>query len=211
MPNPSPTAQSPSADPVYLAAAVVSSLIDPLPASTAYFIGVVLTTMMTGRLVHCKGSLARAVFPFVVHLRWGWHRVERAMERGKFSLDACFDRALDWCLAHLPVESVCLGPEEREVTAVDTSTIARLRAGTRLALAGKGYCHRAGRAVRANIVAVITSVVMIRGVRVGLVRRTRFGTSSEEAVDNLMTALPPSACKRLIVVDAGIATHERFA
>ena len=48
----------------------------------AYFIGVVLLTMMTGRLVQCKGSLARAALPFVLHLKWGWHRVERAMKRG---------------------------------------------------------------------------------------------------------------------------------
>ena len=206
-----PVPQDPSTDPVYLASAAVHSLIQTLPAGTAFCIGLVLIVMMTGRLVQTKGSLARAVFPFVVHLRWGWHRVERAMERGKFSLDACFDRALDWCLAHLPVESVCLGPEEREVTAVDTSTIARLRAGTRLALAGKGYCHRAGRAVRANIVAVITSVVMIRGVRVGLVRRARFGVSCQEAVERVFTDLPHTDRKRLIVVDAGMATQEQFA
>jgi hypothetical protein len=42
--------------------------------------------MMTGRFGQTKGSLARAVLPFVVHLRWGWHRVERTMERGTFSL-----------------------------------------------------------------------------------------------------------------------------
>ena len=50
--------------------------------------------MMTGRLVHHKGSLARAVLPFVVHLRWGWHRVERAMEHGKVALDAQGDRTI---------------------------------------------------------------------------------------------------------------------
>ena len=211
MPNPSPTARGPSADPVYLAAAVVSSLIDPLPASTAYFIGVVLTTMMTGRLVHCKGSLARAVFPFVVHLPWGWHRVERAMERGKLSVDALFDHTCEWCLSHLVVEPVRLGPQQREVMAVDSSTIARWRATTRTALLGKGYCHRAGRAVRANIVAVATSVVLINGRRVGLVRRARFGASCQEAVENVFHALPPTARKRLLAVDAGIATKEQFA
>jgi hypothetical protein len=42
------------------------------------------------------------------------------------------------------------------LVAIDTSTIVRLRAVTRLALAGKGFCHRAGRAVRANIVAAAT-------------------------------------------------------
>src|SRR5215468_11833707 len=99
-----PVPSEPSTDPVYLASAAVHSLIHLLPSGTAFFIGVVLIVMMTGRLVYHKGSLARAALPFVVHLRWGWHRVERAMERGKMSLDAMFDRAADWCLAHLPIE-----------------------------------------------------------------------------------------------------------
>src|SRR5689334_12292023 len=206
-----PVPPDPSTDPVYLATAAVQSLIHPLPSGTAFCIGIVLIVMMTGRLVQTKGSLARAVLPFVVHLRWGWHRVERAMERGTFSLDAMFDRAADWCLAHLPIEPVRLGREHREVNAIDSSTIARLRAGPRLALAGKGYCHRAGRAVRANIVAALTRVVMIGGVRVGLVRRTRFGSSCQEAVERLFADLPPATRKRLMVVDAGIATKEQFA
>lgn len=206
-----PVPQDPSTDPVYLASAAVHSLIHLLPAGTAFFIGVVLIVMMTGRLVHHKGSLARAALPFVVHLRWGWHRVERAMERGKVALDALFDHAFTWCMTNLPVEPVRVGSAERELVAIDTSTIARLRAGARLALAGKGFCHRAGRAVRANIVAAATSIVMIRGVRVGLVRRTRFGVRCEEAVETLFHALPPSESKRLILVDAGIATQERFA
>src|SRR6266705_4703454 len=67
-----------TADPVPLAAAAVHSLIQTLPAGTAFCIGIVFIVMMTGRLVQTKGSLARAVFPFVAHLRWGWHRVERA-------------------------------------------------------------------------------------------------------------------------------------
>jgi len=182
-----------------------------LPAGTAFCIGVVLIVMMTGRLVQTKGSLARAVLPFVVHLRWGWHRVERAMERGPCSLDAMFDQAADWCLSQMPVEPVHLGTAQREVNAIDSSTIARLRAGPRLALAGKGYCHRARRAVRANIVAALTTVVMIKGVRVGLVRRTRLGASCEEAVVRVFEALPPAQGKRLLVVDAGIATKEQLA
>jgi hypothetical protein len=133
------------------------------------------------------------------------------MERGKWSLDAVFDRAHDWCLANLPVEPVRLGEAQREVYALDSSTIARLRAGPRLALAGKGYCHRAGRAVRANIVAALTRVVIIGGIRVGLVRRTRFGSSCQEAVARLCAALPPAVGKRLLVGDAGIATKEQFA
>ena len=196
---------------MYLAAAAVHSLVQPLPSGTAFCIGVVLIVMMTGRLVQTKGSLARAVLPFVVHLRWGWHRVERAMERGTCSLDTMFDLASEWCLRQVPVEPVRLGTAQREVNAIDSSTIARLRAGPRLALAGKGYCHRAGRAVRANLVAALTTVVMIEGVRVGLVRRTRFGTSCEEAVVRVFADLPPAQGKRLLVVDAGIATQEQFA
>src|SRR2546421_11987255 len=98
-----PVPQDPRPDPVSLAAAAVHSLIQTLPAGTAFFIGIVLIVMMTGRLVQTKGSLARAALPFVLHLRWGWHRVERAMERGKFSLDAMFDLASDWCLRQGPV------------------------------------------------------------------------------------------------------------
>jgi len=193
------------------ASAAVHRLIQRLPSGTAFFLGVVLIVIMTGRLVYHTGSLARAALPFVVHLRWGWHRVERAMGRGKVGLDVLFDHADTWCVANLPVEPVRLGSEEREVGALDPSTIARLRAGARLALAGKGFCHCAGRAVRANMVAAATSIVMIRGVRVGLVRRTHFGARGEDAVETLFHARPPSERKRLIIVDAGIATQERFA
>jgi hypothetical protein len=197
--------------PVYLAASAVNNLVRVLPAGTADFIGIVLLTMFTGQLVHHQGSLARAALPYVVHLRWGWHRVERAMERGKVSLDALFDRALSWGLECLPVEPVRLGQERRTVHALDSSTVARLRANKkRCALVGKGYCHRAQRAVQANLVAALTTVVLIRGVRVGLVRRTRFGATCAEAVTHLFAALPESGEKRLFSVDAGIATIEQF-
>jgi hypothetical protein len=59
---------------VYLTAAAISRLIQTLPSGTAYFIGIVLIAIMTGRLLQHKGSLARAVFPLVASLRWGWHR-----------------------------------------------------------------------------------------------------------------------------------------
>jgi hypothetical protein len=65
--------------------------------------------------------------------------------------------------------------------------------------------HRAGRAVRANIAAAAVSIVWMRGVRLGLVRRVRFGASCEGAVSKLFAALPKSAAARLIVVDAGCA------
>lgn len=197
--------------PVYLAASAVNNLVRTLPAGTAYFIGIVFLTMFTGQLVHHQGSLARAALPYVLHLRWGWHRVERAMERGQVSLDALFDRALTWCLECVPVEPVRLGQERRTVHAIDSSTVARLRANKqRCALLGKGYCHRAQRAVQANLVAALTTVVLIRGVRVGLVRRTRFGATCAEAVAQLFAALPESAEKRLFSVDAGIATIAQF-
>jgi len=201
-----------TASPVYLAASAINNLITGLPAGTAYFIGIVLVTMFTGQLVQHQGSLARAAWPYVVHLRWGWHRTHRAMERGQLSLDVLFDRALAWSLERLPLEAVRLGSENRSVHAIDSSTIARLRASKqKCALLGKGYCHRARRAVPANIVAVLTTVVVVNGVRVGLVRRTRCGASSEESVAKIFTDLPPSPDKRLFSVDAGIATKEQFA
>jgi hypothetical protein len=197
--------------PVYLAAHAVDNLVRVLPAGTAYFIGIVLITLFTGQLVHHQGSLARAALPYVVHLRWGWHRVERAMARGKVSLAARFDRALTWCFECLPVEPVRLGRERRTVHAVDSSTVARLRANKkRSALLGKGYCHRAQRAVQANLVAALTAVVLIGGVRVGLVRRTRFGATCQEAVAKIFADWPASSEKRRFSVAAGIATSEQF-
>jgi len=133
------------------------------------------------------------------------------MERGQVSLDTLFDRALNWCLACLPIEPVRLGSERRTVHAIDSSTVARLRANKkRCALLGKGYCHRAQRAVQANLVAALTTVVLIGGVRVGLVRRTRFGATCAEAVTQLFAARPESGEKRLFSVDAGIATIAQF-
>ncbi len=117
-----------STDPLKLAASAVNYLIKILPKGTAYCIGIVLVVMMTGRLVQSKGSLARAVLPLVLHIRWGWHRVERAMERGKVPLDKMFERAFSWCIINLPVEPVVLGEKQREVLAIDSSTIARWRA-----------------------------------------------------------------------------------
>jgi len=182
-----------------------------LPAGTDYFLGIVLIVMMTGRLVATRGSLARAVYPFVLHLRWGWHRCERALERGQFEMDQLFESAYEWCLRELQAEVVRLGDKQREVQALDSSTIARFRAEKRLGAAGKGYWGRAGRAVRANIVATINSVVLINGIRLGVVRRTRFGESCEKAVAALFKQLPPCQSPRLLVVDAGIATKEQFA
>lgn len=209
MSKPSKTALHLTASPVYLASSAINNLIVGLPAGTAYFIGIVLITMFTGQLVHRQGSLARAALPYVVHLRWGWHRTHRALGRGQLCLDALFDRALSWSMDRLPVEPVRLGSESRSVHAIDSSTIARWRA-KKGALLGTGYCHRAGRCVAANIVAVLSTVVHVNGVRVGLVRRTRFGVTGSEAVAKLFADLPESADKRLFSVDAGIATVEQF-
>jgi hypothetical protein len=202
----------PTTAPVYLTAAASSSLIKTLPSGTAYGIGVGLIVMMTGRLMQYTGSLARAVLPFVVHLKWGWHRVERAMERGKFQLDDLFDGAFQWCADQLEVDVVRLGALEREVISLDSSPSARLRCqGGKAELLGKGYWHRARRAVRGNIVAAAVSVALIRGVRVGLVRRVRFGMSGETAVEKLFGDLPKSQGHSLVVVDAGSATKSQFA
>src|SRR5918992_5052497 len=66
-----------TANPVYLMAAAISSLIQTLPSGTAYCIGIVLMVMVmvTGRLMQHKGSLARAALPLVLHLEWGWGSV----------------------------------------------------------------------------------------------------------------------------------------
>ena len=211
MQNNKATSAEKTAVPVYLAADAINNLLLLLPAGTDYFLGIVLLVMMTGRLVATRGSLARAVYPFVLHLRWGWHGCERALERGRCELDQLFERAYAWCLRELEAEVVRLGDKQRAVQALDTSTIARFRAAKRLGAAGKGYWGRAGRAVRANLVATINSVVLINGIRLGVVRRTRFGASCEQAVAALFKELPPCPCLRLIVVDAGIATKEQFA
>jgi hypothetical protein len=116
------------------------------------------------------------------------------MERGEFLLDELFDHAYQWCLSNLEVAPVRLGCLEREIIALDSSTIARLRCQVgKAALLGKGYCHRAGRAVRANIIAAAVSVVLIRGVRVGLVRRVRLGVSCEAAWKTEWTSSPTTS------------------
>ena len=187
------------------------SLSHRLPAGTALFIGVVRMGRLTGRLVHHQGRFARAALPFVVPLRWGWHRGERAMARGTVPRAGLFEHADTGCLAHLPVAPVRLGAEERALVAIDTSTSARRRAGARVALAGQGCCPRAGRAVRANLGAAATSLVSSGRGRVGLGRRTRWGARGEEAVAALVHAFPPRARQRLSIVAAGLATQERFA
>jgi hypothetical protein len=211
MSRPSHPSQSLAAQPVDLAARAINNVMSALPAGTAYFIGVVLITMVTGQLVPHQGSLARTALPYVVQLRWGWQRVERAMERGKVALDALCDRACTWCWECLPVEPVRLGSAGRTVPALDSSTVVRLRANTkRWALLGQGYCSRAQRAVQAHLVAVLTTVVVIGGVRGGLGRRPPFGVTCQEAVANVCAALPESPQKRRFSVDAGSATIEQF-
>src|SRR5438093_3859450 len=110
-----PVPMDATAHAVYLTGAAINSLIQALPSGTAYGIGIVRIVMMTGRLMQHKGSLARAVLPLVIHLKWGWHRVERAMERGKFSLDIMIEQGYHWCISNLEVETVRLGSQQREL------------------------------------------------------------------------------------------------
>jgi hypothetical protein len=209
--KPAKTSQPLTVSPVYLAASAINNLVGGLPAGTASFSGIVLITLFTGQLVPHPGGLARAALPYVLHLRWGWHRVGRAMERGKGAWEARFDRAVTWGLARVPVEPVRLGREHRTVQAVDTSTVVRLRAKlTRSALVGKGDCPRAQRAAQANMVAALTTLVLIGGVRVGWVRRTRWGLPCQGAVASIFADLPTSTAKRLFSGDAGLATLEQF-
>jgi hypothetical protein len=48
-----------AASPVYLAATAINRVICALPAGTAYVIGIVLITMVTGQLVHHRDAYAR--------------------------------------------------------------------------------------------------------------------------------------------------------
>ena len=67
--------------------------------------------------------------------------------------------------------------------------------------------------------ALATRLVQVAGGRVGLVRRTRFGATCEQAIEVLWADLPvgvpvgvPGGVhKRLYVVEAGIATVARLA
>lgn len=94
--------------------------------------------------------------------------------------------------------------------AVDSTTIARWRAGKGLKWIGKGCCGRVGKAVNANVAAVVTSVVMVKGRQVGLVRRVRYGKTSEEAVKAVIKVKEEGEGKR-VVVDAGSAIYEQFS
>ncbi len=134
------------------------------------------------------------------------------MERGKLSLDGLIEQAYGWCLQQLEVETVRLGPHRRRLLAADCSTVARLRSKLRKSsIWGKGYCHLAGRAVKAHVVAALVSVVLIRGVRLGLLRRLRFGDSAETATESLFAALPQADGPYLIIIDSGMASKEQFA
>src|SRR5215831_3153627 len=108
-----PVPQDPRPDPVALAAAAVHSLMQTWPAGTAFFIGIVLMVMRTGRLVQTQGRLARAALPCGLPRRWGWPRVERALERGQCSRDPVVERAEGGCGAPLPGAPGCLGEEPR--------------------------------------------------------------------------------------------------
>ena len=50
------THDPPGADPVYVVANAVNTLIHTLPAGTAYFIGIVLVVMLTGRLSETRAG-----------------------------------------------------------------------------------------------------------------------------------------------------------
>jgi hypothetical protein len=75
--------------PVYLTAAAINSLIQTLPSGRAYCIGIVLIVMMAGRLMQHKGSLARAILPRVIHLRWGGAGLSRRWSVASFCLTDC--------------------------------------------------------------------------------------------------------------------------
>lgn len=203
--------RKPKTEIVYLASSAVKRVSEGIGKGTGYFIVIVLIAMMSGRLVANKGSLARAVQPLVWQMKWGWHRVHRAMERGKISVDKMIEKMNIWCEENLEVKEVRIGKFQREVIAVDTSTIPRMRSGEKLALAAKAYYGKVGKAVRANVVGVASKIVMIKGIRLGLVQKVRFGDSCESAIEEVFKEIEKTERKKLIAVDAGIATKEQFS
>ena len=203
--------RKPRTEIVYLASSAVKRVSEGIGKGTGYFIVIVLIAMMSGRLVANKGSLARAVQPLVWQMKWGWHRVHRAMERGKVNIDEMIEKMNMWCEDSLEIEEIKLGKYSREVIAIDTSTIARMRSGEKLALAAKAYYGKVGKAVKANVVAVASKIVMIKGIRLGLVQKVRFGNSSESVIEAVFKEVEKRETKKLIVVDAGIASKEQFS
>jgi hypothetical protein len=171
-----------------------------------------LRVMMPGRLMPYKGRRARAVLPCVVHLPWGWHRVARAMERGKGKRDDVFAGAFPWGADQRDMAVVRLGALEREGISLDRATLARRRCQVGTAdRCGTGSGHRARRAVRGPIVAAAVRVAWMRGVRGGLVRRVRCGVRWEAAVEKRLHDGPKSPGHPRVVVDAGIAATGQWA
>lgn len=203
--------QEPKTQAVYLAAEALKRVVSPLSKATGYWVIVILVTMMTGRLVASKGSLARAVQPLVWGVKWGWHRAHRAMERGKIKIEEMLEEMNEWCMSSLEVEEIKIGRYQREVLAVDTSTIARLRSSSKLELAAKEYWTKVGKAVKCNVVAVASKIVMIKGIRVGLSYKVKMTCSAESAIEEVFGELRKTARKKLILIDAGIASKEEFS
>lgn len=203
--------REPKTEAVYLAASALKRVVKPLSKATAYWVIVILVAMMTGRLVASKGSLARAVQPLVWGVKWGWNRAHRSLERGKIKIDEMLEQLNLWCMSSLEVEEVKVGLYQREVIALDTSTIARMRSSSKLELAAKEYWTKVGKAVKCNVVAVASKVVMIKGIRVGLSYKVKMACSAENAIEEVFTELRKTARKKLILVDAGIATKEEFS
>lgn len=203
--------QEPKTEAVYLAARALKRVVKPLSKATAYWVIVILVTMMTGRLVANKGSLAGAVQPLVWRVKWGWNRAHRSLERGKVQIEEMLEQANQWCMSSLEVEEVKLGAHQREVIALDTSVIARMRSGKKLALEAKEYWTKVGKAVKCNVVAVASKIVTIKGVRLGLPQQIKMTKTAESAVEKVFEELRKTPPKKLIVVDAGIATKEEFS
>jgi hypothetical protein len=203
--------REPKTEAVYLASRAVKRITEEIPKGSRYFIVIVLIGMMTGRLVANKGSLARTVQPLIWGIKWGWHRVHRAMSRGKVEIDEMIEKMNKWCEEELELEEIRIGKYQREVIAIDSSTVARLRSGEKLELAGKQYWSKVKKAVKANVLATASKIVMIKGIRMGLVQKIRYGNNAKGEVEKVFNEVEKTPQKQLILVDAGIATKEQFS
>ena len=110
--------REPKTQAVYLAASALKRVVKPLGKATGYWVIVILVTMMTGRLVSNKGSLASAVQPLVWRVKWGWNRAHRSLERGKVVIEEMLEQANLWCMSSLEVEEIKIGINQRQVIAL---------------------------------------------------------------------------------------------
>jgi hypothetical protein len=178
--------REPKTQGVYLATSALKNVVKSLSKVTVYWRVIILVTMMIGQLVANKGSLARAVQPLVWKVKWGWNRAHRSLESRKVLIEEMLEQANLLFMNNLELEEIKLGEKQRQVIALDTSVIARMRSGKKLGSEAKEYCTKIGKAVKSNVVAVASKILMIKGIRLALPQQIKMTKSGESAVEEVI-------------------------